>query len=254
MNKADSYSIIASLKEAGFTKTENNKDADVIIINTCSVRKTAETRIWGRLGYYKNLKKEKDLVILIAGCMAQRVGEDFLLANTSVDIVVGTFLRDKIPEILKNHHKDEKQVFEKEENLHFNNSPPDKDNPKKAFVTISYGCNNFCSYCIVPYLRGKERLRSSIDIINDINQLVHKGVKQVILLGQNVNSYRDDDYKLNFPDLLKKICRETDIKWIKYLSSHPKDFTNELIEVITREDKVANHLHLAVQSGSNNIS
>ncbi|MCK4798510.1 MAG: tRNA (N6-isopentenyl adenosine(37)-C2)-methylthiotransferase MiaB [Spirochaetes bacterium] len=253
MNKADSISIIENLKRTGFKLVEDNKKADIIIINTCSVRKTAENRIWGRLGFYKNLKIKKDITLLVIGCMAQRIGKSFFLSNHSVDIVVGTFQKNKIPEILKHYKKGERLCFIEEKALDFNQSSPDKENPKKAFVTISYGCNNFCSYCIVPYLRGKERARSSTDIINDINHLVNMGVKQVTLLGQNVNSYGLDNEDISFPILLKKICRETDIKWIKYLSSHPKDFTHQLIDVIANEKKVSNWLHLAVQSGSNNI-
>jgi len=253
MNKADSISVIENLKRSGFKQLSSNKNADIIIINTCSVRKTAENRIWGRLGYYKSLKKERDIIILVMGCMAQRVGEDFFVSNESVDLVVGTFLKNKIPDILLNFKKGIRRAYVDEKEIIFNDSYPDKGNPKKAYVNISHGCNNFCSYCIVPYLRGREQSRSSDNIINDINKLVGLGVKQVTLLGQNVNSYGKDRGDISFPKLLKKICCETDIKWIKYLSSHPKDFNDELIDVIINEDKIANWLHLAVQSGSNKV-
>ena len=253
MNKADSTGIAESLIDAGFYEVSDNNQAEIILINTCSVRQTAENRIWGRLGYYKNHKKKNDSIIILIGCMAQRLGEELLAENNTVDIVIGTFYRDKIPYILSNHKKGERCVFVDEKSLEFGFSTPDKKNQKKAFVTISYGCDNFCSYCIVPYLRGRERSRTSSEIIEDINQLTDKGVIQVTLLGQNVNSYGKDIKDLSFPELLKKISGKTDIKWIKYLSSHPKDFTDELIDVIGSDDKVANHLHLAVQSGSNNV-
>ncbi|HOJ63625.1 MAG TPA: tRNA (N6-isopentenyl adenosine(37)-C2)-methylthiotransferase MiaB [Spirochaetota bacterium] len=253
MNKADSNGVIQNLVENGFIQVYDDRDADIVILNTCSVRKSAEDRIWGRLGYFKNLKSKKDLLLIIMGCMSQRLGEDLLLSNYGIDLVIGNFFKDRIEEIISNYKKTGQRLFIEEKDINFFNSYPEKDNPKKAFVTISHGCNNFCSYCIVPYLRGREKSRSSKEIIDDINNLCKQGVIQVTLLGQNVNSYGLDNNDINFPKLLKLICKETDIKWIKYLSSHPKDFTDELIEVIYSEDKVCNYLHLAVQSGSNKI-
>ncbi len=253
MNRADSAEIIEALKQAGYNEVNDNQQSDIIIINTCSVRQSAENRIWGRIGYYKNLKSKKDITLLIIGCMAQRLGKELIALNNTIDIVIGVQSIDKIPDVLKNYKKGEKLVFADEKTNIFNKSIPEKENPQKAFVTISHGCNNFCSYCIVPFLRGREISRKSGDIINDINQLTEKGVIQVTLLGQNVNSYGNDINDISFSELLKKICRETDAKWIKYLSSHPKDFTDQLIDVIVNEEKVSNWLHLAVQSGSNYI-
>ncbi len=253
MNKADSNGVIENLISNGFISVQKDIDADIIILNTCSVRKSAEDRIWGRLGYFKSLKRKKDFILIIMGCMSQRIGEEILLSNFGVDLVIGNFFKNKIAEIIKNYDKKGQRLFIEEKDIVFFNSYPDSDNPKKAFVTISHGCNNFCSYCIVPYLRGREKSRNSKEIIKDINNLYKNGVIQVTLLGQNVNSYGLDTNDLNFPQLLRLICRETDIKWIKYLSSHPKDFTDELIDVIYSEEKVCNYLHLAVQSGSNKI-
>lgn len=259
MNKADSINVIESLKKRDYKLVDNPQDADIVIINTCSVRKTAENRIWGRLGFYKNLKKiakesyNRDIVLLIMGCMSQRLGEDLLKTDRTVDLVIGTYYKNKIPDILLNFHKGQRQVFIEQKDNPFYESYPDEQNRRKAFVTISHGCNNFCSYCIVPYLRGREQSRNSTEIINDIKQLTAKGVWQVTLLGQNVNSYGTDTNDISFSGLLKRICRETDIKWIKYLSSHPKDFTNELIDLIAAEEKISNWVHLAVQSGSNNV-
>ncbi len=257
MNKADSDSLCYALKLNGYTETDNPQEADIVVINTCSVRKSAENRIWGRLGEYKVIKRSRPLLLILMGCMAQRLGDgasDFKrLKGYGVDIIVGTFFRDKIPFILEHYDSSAENIFTDKSDLTFPWSAPDKENPLTAYVTISHGCNNFCSYCIVPYLRGRETSRSSADIITDINRLTEQGVIQVTLLGQNVNSYGLDNNDIKFPELLKKICKETDIKWIKYESSHPKDFTPELAQVIASEDKVSNLLHLAVQSGSDNI-
>lgn len=253
MNKADSAEIVDALKKAGYLEVYDNQNADIIIINTCSVRQSAENRIWGRLGFYKDLKSRKDILLLLIGCMAQRLGNDLLNLRDYIDIIIGVQSISLIPEIIKNHKKGDRAVYIEEKKVNFKKSIPEKENPKKAFVTISHGCNNYCSYCIVPYLRGREYSRKSKDIIENINQLVDKGVIQVTLLGQNVNSYGKDINDLSFPKLLQKICNETEIKWIKYISSHPKDFNDELIDVIVNEEKVSNWLHLAVQSGSNKI-
>lgn len=253
MNKADSANVETQLLSDGFQKVDTPSDADIVIINTCSVRKTAENRIWGRLGFYKNLKTKKKLTLLVMGCMSQRIGIEIMNSGYGVDIVVGTYYKDKIPFILRSFNKKDRNIFIEQNELLFTDSTPDITNPLKSFVTISHGCNNYCSYCIVPYLRGPEISRSSSEIIDDIHKLVDKGVVQVTLLGQNVNSYGQDKDDIRFSTLLKKIAKETGIKWIKYLSSHPKDFTDELIDVIISEDKVSNYLHLAVQSGSDRI-
>ncbi|MCG8571311.1 MAG: tRNA (N6-isopentenyl adenosine(37)-C2)-methylthiotransferase MiaB [Spirochaetes bacterium] len=259
MNKADSAVMMEALLEHGYQIVNHENDADIILLNTCSVRKTAENRIYGRIGYYKSLKEKKraatgkKLILVIAGCMSQRLGEGLLKKHPPVDIVVGTYYRDQIPQVLYQFLNDNQQIFVEQKKFTFQPSQPDQDNPHKAFVTISHGCNNFCSYCIVPYLRGREISRSSAEIIADINDLVEKGVWQITLLGQNVNSYGQDNNEISFAQLLKKICQETDLQWIKFLSSHPKDFHEDLMNVMAEEKKVANCLHLAVQSGSNNI-
>lgn len=253
MNKADSDDLVAILTKNNFQPAEDPKQSDIVIINTCSVRQTAENRIWGRIGFFKNLKSKKDVILLITGCMAQRLGKEFFSLNPVVDIVVGTFYKNQIPQILKDFRHGEKLAFTEEKEFTFYDSVPLVNNPRKAFVTISHGCNNFCSYCIVPYVRGREISRKSSDIIKDIQNLSNHGVKQITLLGQNVNSYGNDTNDLSFPMLLKKICSETDVPFIKFISSHPKDFTEELIAVISSEDRISNWLHLAIQSGSNTI-
>lgn len=257
MNKADSESLAQSLRLNGYFQADNPDKADIVVINTCSVRKSAENRIWGRLGEYKVVKRTRPILLILMGCMAQRLGDgasDFKrLKGYGVDIVVGTFFRDKVPFIIEHYDNKAENIFVEKTDLTFPWSAPDTENPLTANVTISHGCNNFCSYCIVPYLRGRETSRSSDVIIEDINRLTQMGVIQVTLLGQNVNSYGLDNNDIKFPELLKRICHETDIQWIKYESSHPKDFTQELAQVIADEDKVCNYLHLAVQSGSSAV-
>ncbi len=253
MNITESLSLSEAMKRSGFELSNSPLKANIIIINTCSVRKTAENRIWGRAGYYKKMKEKRELILIVMGCMAERVGEEFLKKVKAVDAVVGTFHKDKIPSIIESHRKGERVLFVGESNIVFNSSFPSEINPKKAYVSISHGCNNFCSYCIVPYIRGREISRSSKEIVDDINNLVSNGVVSVTLLGQNVNSYGNDTKDINFVELLKRVETETDIKWIKYLSSHPKDFNETLIDYVAQSNKVSGWLHLALQSGSNKI-
>lgn len=258
MNKAESTALARRLTAAGYSQVFSQENAQLIIINTCSVRKTAENRIWGRLGFYKKEKTKRDITVLVMGCMPQRISEELLDKKRSVDIVVGNFYKDKIPEILMAHRKGEKSCYvdvPKEQNpqAFFAQTAPDELNPAKAYLTISHGCNNFCSYCIVPYLRGREISRSSSSIINEIHRLTELGVKQIMLLGQNVNSYGNDTKDITFAQLLKQIAHETDVAWVKFMSSHPKDLSQELIEVMADEPKISKWLHLALQSGSTSI-
>ncbi len=253
MNKAESSTLISLMIEKGFAETKDYQEADIIIINTCSVRKTAENRVFGRLGFFKRQKRFRPLDIVVMGCMSQRIGEQLINSHYGIDFVVGNFNKEKIPELLLHKRKGEKGLFIEEATVVFPDPYPEESNPSKAFVTISHGCNNFCSYCIVPYLRGREVSKNSADIIKDINRLTSLGVLQVTLLGQNVNSYGLDKHDIDFPDLLKMIVKETDLQWIKFMSSHPKDFSDKLIDVMATEDRVASWVHLALQSGSDRI-
>lgn len=255
MNKAESSSLIEDMKSRGFSITDDIDDTDIIIVNTCSVRKTAENRVFGRLGLFKKKKQsKKNLIILVMGCMAQRVGEQLINSHYGIDIVVGNYHKEKIPDLIFNHRRSENVSYIDEANVVFTDPTPDITNPLKSYLNISHGCNNFCSYCIVPYLRGREVSKSSKDIIDNINTLTKNGVVHVTLLGQNVNSYGlDRDDEIDFPDLLEKICNETDIKWVKFLSSHPKDLSDKLIETMANQDKVSKWIHLALQSGSDKI-
>lgn len=257
MNRAESSSLAAQLMAKGFIEVFSHEEADIILINTCSVRKTAENRIWGRLGFYKRQKREREIIVLIMGCMPQRIGKELTTEKYAADIVVGNFYKKRIPEILLAHQKGLREIYidtlKTDTDLFFPFSSPEESNPAKAYVTISHGCNNFCTYCIVPYLRGREISRKSDLIIEDINRLTEHGVKQVMLLGQNVNSYGNDTKDVNFPNLLKRITKETEVEWIKFMSSHPKDLSDPLIEVMATEPKISKWLHLALQSGSDPI-
>ncbi len=255
MNKADSDNLSLELTNNGYIITSSKNDADIIIINTCSVRKSAETRIWGRLGFYKELSRRKAFKLIVMGCMAERLKEDLIKSKFPVDIVVGTANKKKLISILKNENINTKTVLTGVDNFNdfFNYSAPSTENSLRSYVNISHGCNNYCSYCIVPFLRGSEKSRPHNEIIADINNLTEKGVKEVILLGQNVNSYGLDINDINFPKLLRLISKETSIENIKYISSHPKDFTDELIDEIITNNRVSKWVHLALQSGSDQI-
>ncbi len=256
MNKADSDNLSLELTQKNnFKVVFSPNEADFVVINTCSVRKTAETRIWGRLGFYKNLAQTHNFTLIVMGCMAERLKDDLINSKFPVDIVVGTNNKKKLAEIISNYKKNTKIVLTgfDEYGDFFKYSSPDSENSLRAFVNISHGCNNFCSYCIVPYLRGREKSRTTHEIIDDINKLTLQGVKEITLLGQNVNSYGNDSGDIPFYLLLRKIIAETDVENIKFLSSHPKDFSDELIDEISSNRRISRWVHLALQSGSNRI-
>ncbi len=249
MNMAESNVLDSEFLKHGFRAAVKPEDADIVILNTCSVRKTAENRIWGRIGFYKHLKTERDLTLIITGCMAERLKEELKKKEPAVDLVIGT--NDKIDII----HFLQKDASVSDE-YSFASSYY-KEGELSTFVPIMNGCNNFCSYCIVPYVRGREISRPVDDIINEIVTLSMKGVKEITLLGQNVNSYAytsEDGSLVDFPALLKQIIKAVDsITWIRFMSAHPKDFSNELIDLIINEKKICSHVHLPMQSGSSDI-
>lgn len=254
MNTAESNAIIADLKEKGWKEAYSELNADFVLLNTCSVRQTAENRIWGRIGYYKHLKETKKFTLAVTGCMAERLKDDLKKKTPAVDMVIGNFEKEKLSEYLNNHEIwNDNLVAEGEYNfreIHL------AENEFKAMVPIMHGCNNFCTYCIVPYVRGREISRSPESIIEELKTLELKGVKEVTLLGQNVNSYRykDNNGVVNFTALLKLILAQTEtIGWIRFMSSHPKDVPDGLIELISNNDRLCSHIHLAVQHGSDSI-
>jgi len=249
MNTAESNALESALKEVGMQPAASAEEADCAIINTCSVRKTAENRIWGRIGFFKHLKEQHPLTLVITGCMAERLGEDFLKDAPAVDIVVGTNDKQRIAALLSGGSDEREPNYSFTESYH-------KLGDVKSYVPIMNGCDNFCAYCIVPYVRGREISRSPQSVYEEIDRLEQLGVKEITLLGQNVNSYRFEHQGsiIRYPDLLSSIAsRVKTIKWIRFESPHPKDFSNELIQVIAQEPVIARHLHIPMQSGSTHV-
>ena len=259
MNEEDSEKLSGMLKRVGYTKTENKEEAGIILFNTCCVRENAENKVFGNLGSLKHLKKENpDLIIGICGCMMQQEGmaDKILKKFPYVNIVFGTHNAYKFPEYL-NRVKTEgvqiKEIFNKETDI-VEGLPIDRESNVKAFVTIMYGCNNFCTYCIVPYVRGRERSRKPEDILNEVRELVAQGYKEITLLGQNVNSYgKGLEEEVDFAKLLRMIDEIEGLERVRFMTSHPKDLTHDVIMAIKECDKLCEQIHLPVQSGSNSI-
>lgn len=259
MNEHDSEKIAWILEGMGYISTDDREEADIIIFNTCAVRKSAEDRVFGQLGELKELKRRKPNIILgLCGCMMQRedIRTYFLSKHKHIDLVFGTNNIHKLPQLLQRHMETGEVIIdiiedtrEIEESIHAN-----RKYSYKSFVNIMYGCNNFCTYCIVPYTRGREKSREPEDIINEIMELASNGTKEVTLLGQNVNSYGNTlEYEYTFTDLLRDINKIDGIERIRFMTSHPKDLSEELIKAYGQLDKLCPHLHLPVQSGSNSI-
>lgn len=259
MNEEDSEKLSGMLKIKKYTRTLDREDADLIVFNTCCVRENAEDKVYGNLGALKALKKKKpELIIAVMGCMMQQPGmaDDIAKKFRHVDIIIGTHNSYKFPEYLTRVLSGErriKEIWDKEEGI-IENIPIDRESELKAFVTIMYGCNNFCTYCIVPYVRGRERSRKPEDIINEINELVSKGYKEITLLGQNVNSYgKGLEQEMDFAKLLRMVNEVEGIERIRFMTSHPKDLSQGVIDAIAECDKLCEQIHLPVQSGSSKI-
>ncbi|MBU3098885.1 MULTISPECIES: tRNA (N6-isopentenyl adenosine(37)-C2)-methylthiotransferase MiaB [Clostridium] len=259
MNEEDSEKLSGMLIPVGYKKTLDKGSADIIIFNTCCVRENAEQKVDGNIGALKTMKKENPkLVIAVIGCMMQQDGmaKHIITKFPFVDIIIGTHNAYKFPEYLKRIQSGESsivEIWDKEESI-IEGIPIERENTLKGFVTIMYGCNNFCTYCIVPYVRGRERSRNPEDIINEITVMVGQGYKEITLLGQNVNSYgKGLTPEINFAQLLRKINKIENLERLRFMTSHPKDLSNEVIEVIAESDKICEHVHLPVQSGSSNL-
>ncbi|MDY2794011.1 MAG: tRNA (N6-isopentenyl adenosine(37)-C2)-methylthiotransferase MiaB [Peptostreptococcus porci] len=261
MNEHDSEMLISMLEAMGYSQGISEEQADIVIYNTCAVRENAELKVYGNLGHLKNIKKRNpDMKIVVCGCMMQQphVVEEIKKKYSHVDLIFGTHNLYKFPELLSETFSGDSMLVdvwdvdgEVVEGL--------KSNRKfsvKAFVNIMYGCNNFCTYCIVPYTRGRERSRHYNDIINEIKELVASGVKEVTLLGQNVNSYGktlDEDDRIDFATLLRKVNEIDGLERIRFMTSHPKDISDEVIYAIRDCEKVCEFLHLPFQSGSTSL-
>ena len=256
MNEHDSEIMYALLEKEGYSWTPDPAAADIVILNTCSVRKTAEQKALGFLGNLKFRKKsDTGLVVAVGGCLTQNPEvREFLLNAPFVNVVFGTRNFHRLPELLQQVQQQKKQVVADEKEDLSGTLPAYRTDSVKAYVTIMYGCNNFCSYCIVPYTRGREKSRLPEEVHEEVAELVAAGYEEVMLLGQNVNSYgRGLDRDVNFARLLQQLDGIPDLARIRYMTSHPRDFTDELIETIASSSKVCEHFHLPIQSGSDRI-
>lgn len=267
LNENDSEKISGMLSQMGYKKAEELSDSDIVIINTCCVRENAEEKVFGKLGELKKLKQEKGIIIAVCGCMMQ---QEHIVAKIKksypfVDIIFGTHTLHKLPEDLYYilTKKTKLQDVENIEGQVYEGLPIKRENKYQASVTIMYGCNNFCSYCIVPYVRGRERSRSPQYILEEIQQLADEGTVEITLLGQNVNSYlksekwqelgKEECGVNSFATLLRAINKIEGIQRIRFISPHPKDFTDDVIEAIRDCKKVCKLIHLPLQSGSTRV-
>lgn len=258
MNSRDSEKISGILKQIGYEEIDS-EDADFVLFNTCTVRENANNRVYGRLGYLGKLKKSNpDKIIALCGCMMQEatVVEKIKTSYRFVDIIFGTHNIFKLAELLQTRLDSKRMVIDlwKDTEMIVENLPNDRKYGFKAGVNIMFGCNNFCSYCIVPYVRGRERSRNAQDILDEIKALAEDGVVEIMLLGQNVNSYgKNLETPMTFAKLLTEIEKVDGIERIRFMTSHPKDLSDELIEVMKNSKKICNHLHLPIQSGSSRL-
>ncbi len=258
MNEHDTENIKAMLEQLGFSECDSYENSDLVLLNTCSIRENAHNKAFGMLGRLKHLKEENpNLLVGVCGCMAQEEGvvKEIMNHYRFVNFVFGTHNIHRLPEVLYesiHEKKQEIEVYSKEGNI-IEDMPVKRANSFKAYVNIIYGCDKFCTYCIVPYTRGKQRSRAMDDILKEVKELISEGYQEVTLLGQNVNAYGKDlkdGYGLS--DLLEEVAK-TGIPRIRFMTSHPWDFTDEMIDVIAKYDNIMPSIHLPVQSGSNRI-
>jgi len=258
MNEHDSEQILRLLERSHYLETKDAQQADLILVNTCNVREKPEQKVYSALGRFKRLKEERGTIIGVAGCVAQQEGQRLLDRIPYLDMVIGTHAIPLIPKMLERVEVTGEKVCETgfdAEGKHLDPFLPQGSlSSVKSFVTIMQGCNHFCSYCIVPYVRGKERSRSSQEIIDEVRHLAQKGVKEICLLGQNVNSYgKGLKEEIKFPGLLSKLDEIEEVERIRFTTSHPKDLSEGLIQAHGSLKKLCEHIHLPFQSGSNRI-
>ena len=257
-NVNDSEVIRGMLVDMGYVMTDSKEEADLILYNTCAVREGAELKVFGNLGALKHLKsKKEDLVICVCGCMMQQkdIQEQIKRKYKHVSLVFGTHSLYRFPSLLSTVLFDDKRVFDiSEDSVIAEDLPIVREEGPCALVSVMYGCNNFCTYCIVPYVRGRERSRDKEVILKEIKELAEKGYKEITLLGQNVNSYGNDlDEDIDFADLLKMVHGVDGIERIRFMTSHPKDISDKLIDTMATLPKVCKQLHLPVQAGNNQV-
>ena len=257
LNENDSEKIAGMLEKMSYSETDDIKEANLIIFNTCCVRENAEERLFGKIGEIKKMKETREVILAIGGCMMQEEGmvEKIKKSYPFVNVIFGTHTLQNLPEniykaIIENRKV--KDVIDIDGEI-YEGLPIKRNDKFKASVTIMYGCNNFCTYCIVPYVRGRERSREPELILEEVRGLAKDGYKEITLLGQNVNSYVGNDKIRNFADLLNEVCKIDGIERIKFISPHPKDFTDDVIEAIANNEKICRIIHLPLQSGNTKV-
>ena len=264
LNENDSEKLSGMIENMGYAKVQDTNEADLVVFNTCCVRENAEDKLFGKLGELKKEKQERGIIIAIGGCMMQEkhIQEKLHKSYPFFDIIFGTHTLHKFPENLYKSLEEKRKIEDvlDIEGKVYEGIPIKRDDNLKASVTIMYGCNNFCTYCIVPYVRGRERSRKPEDIIKEVKELAEKGYKEITLLGQNVNSYmqsenktKREEEKYTFANLLKDVDKIEGIERIRFVSPHPKDFTDDVIEQIKKSEKICKIIHLPLQSGSTNV-
>ncbi|ERJ13661.1 tRNA (N6-isopentenyl adenosine(37)-C2)-methylthiotransferase MiaB [Haloplasma contractile] len=259
MNVHDTEVMSGILQNMGFNHTKNEEEADIIILNTCAIRENAENKVFGKIGALKHLKRENpDLILGVCGCMSQeeKIVNTLLEKYQHVDLIFGTHNIHRLPEYLRDAYLNKERIVEvwSQEGDIVEHMPKRREGSVKAWVNITYGCDEFCTYCIVPFTRGKERSRLPKDIINEVRELAELGYKEVTLLGQNVNSYGKDfkDEKYGFGDLLNDL-NKVDIPRVRFTTSHPKDFDDKSVAALGKGGNLVEHIHLPVQSGNTDV-
>ena len=256
LNENDSEKIAGMLVEMGYEETTSPLDANIVVFNTCCIRENAEEKLFGKLGELKNIKAKNNMIICVGGCMSQEqhVIDKIKQSYNFVDIIFGTHNLHKLPEMVQARIEENKKQIDvwDIDGIIVEDLPMKRTSDKNALVTIMYGCNNFCSYCIVPYTRGRERSRKPEDILKEVKELASRGYKEIMLLGQNVNSYNGGE-NYNFSNLLRDIDKIEGIDIVRFMSPHPKDFTDDVIEAIADSKSVCKVIHLPLQSGSSNV-
>lgn len=257
MNQSDTEHFAGQLEEMGYKANADFHTADIIIVNTCCVRESAEKKIAGKIGELKAVKtKNPDVIICVAGCMAQKDGEKLLKKHPQVDLLLGTAYVNDFKELLHNYLENRKKRFYTDLTIHQSEFEGHmvRQSPFSAWIPIMYGCNNFCTYCIVPYVRGRERSRSAENIIAEVEAAVKDGYKEFTLLGQNVNSYgKDFGEKEAFANLLRRVAAIPGVERLHYMTSHPRDMSEEVIKAVAECDNICENFHVPFQSGSSEI-
>lgn len=258
MNVHESEKIAGILSELGYSATDEIENADIIVFNTCCIRENAENHAFGNIGMLKKLKAAKrDLIIAVGGCLTQQIGKATDLHDkfSYVDIIFGTHNLGKLKDYIMKKQSQKKAVIEipDDDGKVYEETKSLRTSYPNAWINITYGCNNFCTYCIVPYVRGRERSRRSEDIISEARELIALGYKELTLLGQNVNSYGNGTDDMSFPELLREIAKIDGKFRLRFMTSHPKDFSEELVKAIAENPKICKCVHLPVQSGSDRI-